>query len=128
MSARRRPLSRLRWLLVVLGLYASLLVGLVVGQLDGRSLSGPASASAGTRPFPSATATTATDPQPPALTPTPSGRVPDWDHIVLLILENHAYREVLGSSQADPYLAALARQGAVAANYTAVSTAGSLPN
>lgn len=46
--------------------------------------------------------------------------------IAVIVLENHEYNEIIGRPSA-PYLNALARQGAVAANYHAV-THPSLPN
>lgn len=54
---------------------------------------------------------------------TPGGPLrplPHFDHIVVLIEENHGYNEIIGSAQA-PYLNALAAQGAVFTNSYAVA-------
>jgi hypothetical protein len=45
--------------------------------------------------------------------------VPTPDHVVVVILENHSYSEIIGSSSA-PYLNSLANQGAVFTNSFAV--------
>ncbi len=42
----------------------------------------------------------------------PAGGVPRFDHIVIVVLENHAYDEIIGASPA-PYLNSLAKRGAV---------------
>ena len=58
----------------------------------------------------------------PASTRTPSG----YDHIVLIVLENHSFESVIGSSQA-PYMNSLATEWGLATGYSAVSNP-SLPN
>ena len=57
-------------------------------------------------------------------TPTPA--IPAFDHIFVVIMENHGYDEIIGSADA-PYLNQLATQCGVAANYTSVAHP-SLPN
>ena len=46
--------------------------------------------------------------------------LPRPDHVVLVIEENHAYSEIIGSSSA-PYINSLASQGAILANSHAVT-------
>jgi hypothetical protein len=53
-------------------------------------------------------------------------RVPRFSKVAVLFLENHGYRQVIGSRQA-PFLNRLARQGALATHYYAVAHP-SLPN
>ncbi|MCW3844220.1 alkaline phosphatase family protein, partial [Micromonospora yasonensis] len=60
-------------------------------------------------------------PPPPA-----SAALPRYDHIVVVVEENHAYHEIIGSADA-PYLTALARTGANMTRSYAV-THPSLPN
>lgn len=75
-------------------------------------------------PPPSPTPTTAT-PSPQATPSQP--RLPGpVDHVFLVIYENHAYDQIVGSSSA-PYINGLIRQGALATNYHAVAHP-SLPN
>jgi hypothetical protein len=57
-------------------------------------------------------------------TPTPA--IPAFDHIFVVIMENHGYDEIIGSADA-PYLNQLATKCGVAANYTSVAHP-SLPN
>jgi phosphatidylinositol-3-phosphatase len=52
--------------------------------------------------------------------------VPAFDHIFLVIMENHSYDEIIGSSDA-PYLNQLANRYGVATNYVSVAHP-SLPN
>ncbi len=54
------------------------------------------------------------------------GKVPNFDHIVLIVLENHGYSEVIGNSQA-PNLNAMAKQYVLLTNDFAVRHP-SLPN
>jgi hypothetical protein len=54
------------------------------------------------------------------------GTVPAFDHIFVIIMENHSFSEIIGSSQA-PFINSLAGQFGVAANYRAVAHP-SLPN
>jgi phosphatidylinositol-3-phosphatase len=62
------------------------------------------------------------------LTPAPnrSGKVPKFDHIVLIMLENQSYGAVIGNSQM-PILNSLAKKNVLLSNYYAV-THPSLPN
>ena len=66
----------------------------------------------------------------PSPTPTiPAGslaQIPNFDHIVLIVLENRDYGEVIGSTHM-PHLNALARQNVLLSNYFAVRHP-SLPN
>jgi phospholipase C len=55
-----------------------------------------------------------------------SGKIPNFEHIVLIILENQNYQDVIGS-QSMPYLNSLAQQNVLLSNYFAVSHP-SLPN
>ncbi len=62
-------------------------------------------------------------------TPAPvaaAGSVPAFDHIFTIMMENHSYNEIIGSSQA-PYINSLANQYGLATNYFGVSHP-SLPN
>jgi acid phosphatase len=52
--------------------------------------------------------------------------VPAFDHIFIVIMENHGYNEIIGAADA-PYLNQLAARCGVAANYVSVSHP-SLPN
>jgi phosphatidylinositol-3-phosphatase len=52
--------------------------------------------------------------------------VPDFDHIFVIIMENHSFSQIIGSEDA-PYISELASTYGLAANYTAVSHP-SLPN
>lgn len=54
----------------------------------------------------------------PGVPPPPSGTVPAFGHVVLVVEENHSYSEVLGNS-AMPYLNSLASQYGVATQYFA---------
>jgi acid phosphatase len=55
-----------------------------------------------------------------------AGTVPVFDHIFTIMMENHSYNEIIGSSQA-PYINSLANANGLATNYVAVSHP-SLPN
>jgi len=87
------------------------------------SLAGCGGGSSGTRSStassPGATSSTGAD-SPSSTVPGPASR------IVVIVLENKEYNEIIGRPSA-PYLNALARQSAVAANYDAI-THPSLPN
>jgi len=52
--------------------------------------------------------------------------VPAFDHVFVIVMENHSYGEIIGSSAA-PYINSLLTSGALATNYTAVAHP-SLPN
>lgn len=119
----QRPVNRVRWLISALGLLASLLVGVLIASRDNLTLFASAGVGSGTPPIASATVS---HQGTPVATAKPSGQVPAWDHVVVILMENRGYREVIGQPRTAPYLNALASQSAVAANYQAVSTAGSL--
>jgi phosphatidylinositol-3-phosphatase len=53
--------------------------------------------------------------------------VPAFDHIFVILMENHSYNEIIGNTTEAPYLHQLAAQYGVATNYFAV-THPSLPN
>src|ERR1700722_1038080 len=58
----------------------------------------------------------------PSLTGTPIGAastVPNFDHIFVIVMENHSYGDIIGNSSA-PYLNSLAANGALLTNYYAV--------
>ena len=61
--------------------------------------------------------------QPAAAAPT----VPNFDHIFEIVMENHAYGEIIGNTAEAPYLNQLAHQYGTASNYAAVAHP-SLPN
>ncbi|MCW3477889.1 alkaline phosphatase family protein [Limobrevibacterium gyesilva] len=46
--------------------------------------------------------------------------VPNYDHIVVVVMENHDYSQIIGNSQA-PYINSLAASGALLTNYDAIS-------
>ncbi|MBN9563864.1 MAG: hypothetical protein J0H14_24540, partial [Alphaproteobacteria bacterium] len=46
--------------------------------------------------------------------------VPNYDHIVVVMMENHDYNEIIGNAQA-PYINNLAAGGALLTNYTAIT-------
>jgi len=50
----------------------------------------------------------------------PPARVPPFDHVFLIMMENTDYGQVIGDTQDAPYLNSLAARGAVLANYQAV--------
>src|SRR5207248_10448590 len=54
----------------------------------------------------------------PSCPPPPSGTVPLFGHVVLVVEENHSYSEVIGNS-AMPYLNSLASQYGLATQYFA---------
>jgi acid phosphatase len=53
--------------------------------------------------------------------------VPAFDHIFIIMMENHSYSSIIGNTTDAPYINGLANQYAVAANYFAASHP-SLPN
>jgi phosphatidylinositol-3-phosphatase len=81
----------------------------------------PAQAAARSRP-----ATTASPAPPPAVATSPSQVPTEYGHVVVIVLENHSFSSVIGSSQA-PYLNGLAGQWSLATGYSGVSHP-SLPN
>lgn len=69
-------------------------------------------------PDPSPTPTATPSTQPPA--------IPAFDHIFIIVEENHAYSQIIGNSSA-PYINSLANQQGLATNYFAIMHP-SLPN
>jgi phosphatidylinositol-3-phosphatase len=92
------------------------LVGL--SRLVARSPAHPSAASL--VPLPAASA------RPGLATAAPAPAPEGYRHVVVIVLENHSYESVIGSSQA-PYLNSLARQWSLATDYSGVSHP-SLPN
>jgi hypothetical protein len=91
------------------------LLVLIVTGCGGTSASTASSGSTAT-PTPSPTATPSPTPAPsPSPTPT---TIPAADHVFLVLLENHAFNQVIGSPFM-PYLNSLANQHALATNYFA---------
>lgn len=69
-------------------------------------------------------------PVPPTPSPTPSptaSGVPAYDHVITIVMENHSYSEIIGSSSAPYINGTLIKSGALATNYTA-NVQSSLPN
>jgi hypothetical protein len=88
----------------------------------------PTIADPATQP-PAVTATFTPSPEPsPTSTPQvdPAAQIPNFDHIVLIVLENRSYADVIGSSHM-PHLNELAKQNVLLSNYFAVRHP-SLPN
>ncbi len=50
----------------------------------------------------------------------PRARVPHFDHVFLIMMENTSYGQVIGDRRDAPYINALARRGVLLANYRAV--------
>ncbi len=97
---------------------AVLLLGATVGTLVFVRGGAPKSV-----PVVKATPTPSISPAPVATpTPTPTG----YDHVVVIVLENHSFESVIGSPQA-PYLNSFANQWALATGYSGVAHP-SLPN
>ncbi len=68
-------------------------------------------------PFPTPSPVSAPTPAPtPSPTPSPAPGVPAVDHVFLVVLENHGFAQVIGSS-AMPYLNSLATKHSLATNY-----------
>src|SRR5439155_1707300 len=62
----------------------------------------------------------------PVVTPVKATGVPALSHVFVIVMENHAYGDIIGSSSA-PYINSLAAKGGLATSYTA-TTHPSLPN
>jgi phosphatidylinositol-3-phosphatase len=56
-----------------------------------------------------------------------AGNIPAFDHIFLIVMENHSYAEIIGNTAQAPFINQLARRYGLASNYFAVSHP-SLPN
>ncbi len=50
----------------------------------------------------------------------PRSRVPRFDHVFLIMMENTSYHQVIGDRRDAPFINALARRGVLLANYRAV--------
>ena len=105
---------------VLVGAISLLLLALAAGTY-GFVRAGSGSLWAVAKPTPNATPT-----QPAITSPTPAPTPTVYDHVVLIVLENHSFETVIGSSQA-PYLNSLANQWSLATGYSGVSHP-SLPN
>ena len=82
---------------------------------------GPTSGSPSTSSTASSTAPSAGSTGTPAPGPDPAGsRLPRPAHVVVVVLENHSFSEVIGRSQA-PFIAGLARGGAVFTRFYAIT-------
>ncbi len=107
-------------------------ISATVGTVPAPTLDGPIDAS----PTPSHTpvpatatsqpATATVTSQPATQTSQPLPQVPNFEHIILIVLENRDYREAL-DGQSMPYLKALADKNVLLSNYFAVRHP-SLPN
>jgi phosphatidylinositol-3-phosphatase len=84
---------------------AALALGIVMLVAVGCTSSGSGGGQAGSTPPPAASSSVAGTSSPTDLVPTPA-------HTVVVMMENHAYSEVIGSSAA-PFLNQLGREGAV---------------
>jgi len=63
---------------------------------------------------------------PPTTAAAPASGLPNFSHVVVIVMENEEYSSVIGASDA-PYINSLANQGALLTNYYGVSHP-SLPN
>ena len=106
-------------LLVLISTLCLILAGCApAGSLSGSTQSGPVS---------TVTITPQVNTPTPQATPSaPKPSIPNFDHIVLIMLENRDYQSVIGNSQM-PLLNALAGQNVLLSNYYAVAHP-SLPN
>jgi hypothetical protein len=82
--------------------------------------------SGGTQSAPSNTASATPNVPPPGPCGSASTPPASYDHVVWVLMENHSYNEIIGSSSA-PYINQLASQCGLAGNYFAASHP-SLPN
>jgi phosphatidylinositol-3-phosphatase len=105
---------------VLVGAISLLLLAPAAGTYD-FVRAGSGSLWAVAKPTPNANPT-----QPAIPSPTPAPTPTVYDHVVLIVLENHSFETVIGSSQA-PYLNSLANQWSLATGYSGVSHP-SLPN
>ena len=87
---------------------------LIVAGCGGGAVSASSGSTAAPVPTPSPSPTPSSTPSP---TPTPT-TIPAADHVFLIVLENHAFSQVIGSPFM-PYLNSLATQHSLATNYFA---------
>src|SRR5438067_13898086 len=85
----------------------------------------PASTASGLPPVPTPPAATPVPTPRPTASPTPAG-VPAFSHVFVIVMENHEYGSIIGSSAA-PYINGLASTDGLATNYYGASHP-SLPN
>ena len=101
-------------------LFCAVLIAIAITGCSSGSLTTKASApppSPGASPAPSPAPSPGPNPAP-SPTPTPAGD-PTADHVVLVVLENHSFSDVIGNP-VMPYLNSLASQFSLAGNYFAV--------
>jgi acid phosphatase len=112
--------------LVLIGVATAVLLGLTAGLIGlvGARASHRAAAAAPAKTSPAAVSPRAAS--APTTSPGPTGAPTGYDHVVVIVLENHSYESVIGSSQA-PYLNSLAGRWSLATGYSGVSHP-SLPN
>lgn len=118
-APRIRVLARFASLLVVPALVACTSSGTAAGPAADSSTTASAVLTAATSSAPSAVPT-ATSPTPsssssPAPQTAPQAGSYAYDHVVVVVLENHASGQIVGSTDA-PYLNALAKRGLVLAD------------
>lgn len=64
-----------------------------------------------------------------AVQPAPaSSAVPHYDHVVVVVMENHDFSEIIGNTAQAPYLNSLAASGALLTNYSDSGSHPSEPN
>jgi phosphatidylinositol-3-phosphatase len=106
---------------------ALLLAAILAGLLAGCGAAGsPSAPVAGPAPSPTPPAPPAPSPGPSPAPPPSPGTVPRFDHVVLVVEENHSYDRVIGNP-AIPYLNQLAKDNALATQYFA-NAHPSIPN
>jgi len=106
------------WVLV--GVVSLILLGLALGSL-GLVQAAPTNLRPVATPTPSPSPSSS-----PAATPAPAPNLAGYDHVVVIVLENHSFETVIGSPQA-PYLNSFANHWSLATGYSGVSHP-SLPN
>ena len=107
------------------------LLAVVFSACGGGGASKPVALTTSTSPAPAPSSASTASPAGSAVPPGPSPcggetAVPTWEHVVWIWMENHSYRDVIGSPSA-PYESALARQCGSASHYADVAHP-SLPN
>ncbi len=58
----------------------------------------------------------------------PSSGVPHYDHVVVVVMENHDYGEIIGNTAQAPYINSLVTSGALLTNYSDSGSHPSEPN
>jgi hypothetical protein len=108
-------------LLLIFSLASVILVSCSPGGFLGRSVQ------SGVIPNTTQAASQSANPSSSSGTPSPAIGIPNFDHIVLIMLENRDYNSVIGPATQMPLLNALAQQEVILSNYFAVAHP-SLPN